>query len=146
LSWLDEFLLGKLIVQILKTYGLDEGNADRQLQLIKILIMMPQWLTQAEENPGAALSSLFRQGESSQFLQVNRYQDIVYFNYESLIYLLAAFAAIGLIQLCSSPGKDKAIDKHKLERWSELTTFLITVAHDNGCRVYPMIEAAEKVL
>jgi len=146
LSWLDEFLLGKLIIQVLKNCGLDDGEAHRQLQLIKTLILMPDWFKQAEQNPGAALSALFQHEISRQFLQVNWYQDVVYFNYESLSTLLAGFVSSSLMSLSDGMVKDSKQKKKTLDKMNDLLSFFIKTAHDQGYRVYPMIEAAENFL
>ncbi len=141
LSWLDEFLLSKLIEQTLQQEGHDEFSSGRKILLIKTLTLLPDWLEEYEKNPGSAIQSLFQYQEVQKYLMVNQYQEILYFHYESLIELLAAFYASAILNISLRKNISKTEIKKKLISWHSLIEKIIKVAGKNNCKVYPTIEA-----
>jgi hypothetical protein len=91
-SWIDEWLLGKVLVGALQDLGLDEPAAWQAVALIKVLTSHQRWF--ALESPDTharaypILETLLRDDEVQRFLQVNRYQDVLWFNQEALEQLL----------------------------------------------------------
>jgi hypothetical protein len=141
LSWLDEFLLSKLIEQSLQHEGYDEYSSSRLILLIKILILIPNWLEEYNNNPGSAIQSLFQYQEIQKYIMINKYQDILYFHYESLIELLAAFYASAVLDISLRDKTKKTEIKKKLVDWHSEIEKLIKVAGKNSCKVYPTIDA-----
>jgi hypothetical protein len=146
LSWLDEFLLSKLIDQSLQQEGHDEYSSSRQILLIKILILLPDWLEEFEKNPGPAIESLFQYQEIQKYLTVNQYQEILYFNYESLMELLAAFYSSAILNLSLQKGTNKTGIKKKLVGWHTQIEEIIKIASNNSCKVHPTIEAIQSTI
>jgi hypothetical protein len=72
---------------------------------------------------------------------VNQYQEILYFHYESLIELLAAFYASAILNISLRKNISKTEIKKKLISWHSLIEKIIKVAGKNNCKVYPTIEA-----
>jgi len=144
LSWLDEFLFYKLILRTLQSAGHDDLSAERQLQLIKCLILLPNWTEQALENIENAMQALFQYQEVQQYLRINQYHDVLYFHFESLIELLSALFTIGVINLVSTEDSEKSIKKKKIEARFKLINSIITAAQKNGSRVNETIAALNK--
>jgi glycosidase len=142
-SWLDEFLLNKKIDQSLQLLAYDEYSSAHQLLLIRILTMLPDWMNRVDENPGLALETLFQYHEVQKLLGVNKFQDILYFHYESLIELLAAFYSIAIINLAGQKTIDKNEIKDKLIGWYKHISRIIEAARDNNSRIYLTIEAVK---
>jgi hypothetical protein len=104
-SWIDEWLLGKIIAATLQDLGSDEGAAWWAVGLIKLLISHQHWFDlQAPKKDYAylALQSWLEDGEVQRFLQVNRYQGILWFNQEAFENLLSWFAAAAAVQIISN--------------------------------------------
>ncbi len=141
LSWLDEFFFYKLIVRSLQTIGHDELSAERQLLLIKCLILLPNWMEQASENKGNAIQALFQYQEIQQYLNINQYHNVLYFHLESLIELVAAMYTVGVINLVGNKETEVRENKKKVETWFKLVNNIITSARENGSRVYETITA-----
>lgn len=101
-SWLDEWLLGKIIASVLQDLGLDETAAWRAVAVIKLLTTHQRWFE--AEVPGGkqahqVLESWLKDGETQQFLQVNRYQGLLWFNretFEQLLWWMLALAAVAI--------------------------------------------------
>ena len=135
ISWLDEFLLAKLINQILHLLGYDDHHASRTVLLLKAMIIQSNWMEQASESIPSALEALFQNQETNQYLQINRYHDVLYINKESLQELVAAFLMIAFINLGPLENlKDREVS-NKLHLWFKITDSILKSAQDAGYRV-----------
>ncbi|MEW6606340.1 MAG: alpha-amylase family glycosyl hydrolase [bacterium] len=76
LTWIDEWLLGKIIRQTIQAMGTDDWVAYREEFLIKILIKHHQWI----KNP---LINILKDPEVQNYIHLNRYEGILYFHKES---------------------------------------------------------------
>jgi glycosidase len=109
-SWIDEWLLGKVIASALKDMQIDQGAAWRAVSLVKIITAHHTWyLNQApvKEHASQALQSWLKDTEVQRYLGVNRYQDILWFNKESFEELLWWMYASALIQIKAEPETDQ---------------------------------------
>lgn len=85
-SWIDEWLLGKIMSGALLDLGLDEPSAERSVVLVKLLTAHQRWFespSSGERRAYQVLGALLHDSEFQQFLQVNRYQDVLWFNKEA---------------------------------------------------------------
>jgi glycosidase len=90
-SWIDEWLLGRIIASALQDLGLEEGSAWWAVTTIKILTTHQRWfeIHDIEEGrPYRVLQSWLQDSEVQRFMQVNRYQDVLWFNKEAFEQLL----------------------------------------------------------
>jgi hypothetical protein len=98
-SWVDEWQLGKVIVETLRAYGMDAFNASQSLALVKALTTHQRWYVGAGTTGARGiLYGLLRDPDVQQVLQVNRYHDVLWFNKESferLLEWLALLAQLG---------------------------------------------------
>lgn len=104
LEWMDELLLGKLCASALKGLGLDQGAAERQIELVKILIAQQNWwqallpekspeagLSLEAETPNQAYALLYgwlSEPAVQDFIKANTYKDVLWYNKESFDELL----------------------------------------------------------
>src|SRR4030042_4488853 len=99
-GWVDEWRLDKTISDVLKELGVDGTTSARALTLVLLLTGHQRWyevkpLVQTETH--TLLESLFRDGEVQQFLQVNQYNNIWWFNkesFEEFLWWLMLIAAV----------------------------------------------------
>jgi len=90
-SWIDEWLLGKIIASTLQDLGFDEGPAWWAVNTVKILTTHQRWFEMLDEDQGGAsqvLRSWLQDDEVQRFLHFNRYQDALWFNKEAFEELL----------------------------------------------------------
>jgi hypothetical protein len=90
-AWIDEWLLGRILVSAYIDLGLSEQEARDAVKTIKILVRHHEWYLAGP--PRTTRSSRILQGLLADeivqsFLQVNRYQEILWFNQESFDELL----------------------------------------------------------
>jgi hypothetical protein len=105
-SWIDEWLLGRIIASALQDLGLDEGSAWWAVSTIKILITHQRWFEMhdaGEDRAYQALRSWLQDEEVQRFLQVNRYQDVLWFNEEAFDQLLWWMLATATITISANP-------------------------------------------
>jgi hypothetical protein len=97
-SWLDEWQLGRMLAGVLRDFGLDEEAADYAVTVVKLLTAHQRWFERgATVDMFEVLSSLFRDNDAQRALQVNRYQDTLWFNreaFEQIIWWMFVIATV----------------------------------------------------
>ena len=108
-SWIDEWLLGKIIVGVLVELGIDNSMAQQTLHIIKIMTTHQiLFAGDAEERADQLLTALLQDNEVQSFLGMNRYQGVLWFNRESFDHLLnwlTLMAELTALQLAPEQGK-----------------------------------------
>ncbi len=119
-SLLDEWLLHKPIRSNLRQLGLKDKQVEEGLSLIKLLTRHQQWLPAkgtAKKRAADALENLLKSTAFQQFIGVNRFEDVLWFNKESFgkaagwLFTIAAFQTV--LQAESSDEKKSAKAKQK---------------------------------
>ena len=99
-AWLDEWLLGKSLVATLRSLGLDEWAASQSLNVIRILILHSKWaadLSSQKAPLSPVLDRWLQDPAVRQFIGVNLFNDVLWFNkegFETLLWWLMVAAAI----------------------------------------------------
>jgi hypothetical protein len=99
-SWIDEWLLGRILASSMIDLGLSESEAWNSVGLIKLLIGLQDWhQIKASKRKRAyrTLEKLLEDEYVQGFLQVNRYQGVLWFNKEAFEQLLAWMMRIAAI-------------------------------------------------
>ncbi|MGD8751399.1 MAG: alpha-amylase family glycosyl hydrolase, partial [Anaerolineales bacterium] len=100
-SWIDEWLLGKITLQVFRELGLSEGEASYALATIKILISHQDWFREqkhAESNTYAIMQNWLRDAEVQRYLGLNRYQGLLWYNQETYQQFLRWMMTIAVIE------------------------------------------------
>jgi hypothetical protein len=99
-TWIDEWRLGKTIFHVLRELGLEETAARNSVTVIKWLTDHQTWF---EEKPSdqkqayATLESLLRDNDVQEFLRINHYNDVWWYNkeaFEEMLWWLMMVAAL----------------------------------------------------
>jgi glycosidase len=109
-SWIDEWLLGKVIARALQDMQIEQGAAWRTVSLIKIITGHHTWCHEmgtVKERAGQVLQNWLKDAEVHRYLGVNRYQDVLWFNKESFDELLWWMYVTALIQAKSEPEMEQ---------------------------------------
>ncbi len=128
-SLIDEWLLGKIMSPIFRELNFDDQQSWQAILLIKILTSHQNWFKVNQEKKGLAyriFKKLLEDQDVQQFLQVNRYQDVLWFNKETFEKLIAWLFEIACIDIT----KDAMLSQKELvsmvtakfdiiERWQE---------------------------
>jgi len=104
-AWIDEWLLGKHILQTFKDMGINQEPSERDLTLIKILVTHQHvWEGEGSGNINTyqLVHTMLEDHEVQQYLGVNRYQDIIWFNKEAFENLIWNLYTTSIIQITAS--------------------------------------------
>jgi small nuclear ribonucleoprotein (snRNP)-like protein len=113
-SWVDEWLLGKILANTFSAVGFDENEAWRKVSLAKILIGHQNWhksFHQKEDRTFLILQSWLRDREIQNYIGVNRYQGVLWFNkesFEDLLWWMFAAATADIAHSESDKGSKEA--------------------------------------
>jgi len=94
-KWIGEWRLDQIIAETLTDWGVEEGAARRSVTLIKPLTRHQRWFK--GETVYQITENLLKDPEVQQFLRVNRYDDILWFNkeaFEEMLWWLMLTAAL----------------------------------------------------
>ncbi|MFW9951286.1 MAG: hypothetical protein ACFFKA_14295, partial [Candidatus Thorarchaeota archaeon] len=113
-SWLDEWRLSKYIKNTLHKLSTDEnGKLIDSILLIKLLISHQDWFKLKEEktvNTRYDLLNVLSDPEIHQYLNFNRYQEVLWYNAESFDLLVRWLSVINIIYLLKSSPINKITD------------------------------------
>jgi glycosidase/ribosomal 50S subunit-associated protein YjgA (DUF615 family) len=88
-GWIDEWLLGRIMSAALRELGVEEGAASQSVTLVKLATYQRDlFLGTADEQPAELLEALLQDTDAQQFLNVNSFQGILWFNRENFETLL----------------------------------------------------------
>jgi len=149
-SWMDEWMLNKIIASSLNDLGLDERSDWRAVTLIKLLTSHHAWwrlidIHQSKGQKGAAyniLTSILSDSDALVYLGVNRYQDVLWFNKESFEDLLWWLMVIASVEISSSHmARDdtKIVDKSLLPCYQVISSLLIS-AQESGYKLEKLLD------
>jgi glycosidase len=116
-SWIDEWLLGKIMAGALRDLELDEDQAWRTVALVKLLTTHQRWFETEDAGKQHAyqvLETWLTDSEVQAFLQVNRYQGILWFNQETFERLLGWMLLVAAITLGADPGRPASEVREKM--------------------------------
>jgi hypothetical protein len=107
----DEWLLGRTLQQSFQQLGLDESAAYRATGLTQVLLCHERELSGADtRSPRQVIERLLQDGDVRDFLGVNRYRDVLWFNQERFDDLIGGLLATALVTQAVTPTTDTGID------------------------------------
>lgn len=110
-SWMEELMLKKLVRNAFRDAGYNENQAWRSVSLLSILLhyhaLLPSNTGQTAES---LLNTWLKDEEIRQFLAVNRYQDVLWYNKEALEMLLWGFSSTAAMTLLSEGSQESSAE------------------------------------
>jgi hypothetical protein len=137
-TWIDEWRLGKTIVGVLRELGLDDTASRGSITLIKLLTSHQRWFE--EKSAYRVLESLLKDSEVQQFLEINRYNDILWFNKEAFDDLLWWLRLLAAIEISSDPQRPAHQAAKDLEDCYGIMQRLKEAAKKSGYQVEKLLE------
>ncbi len=167
-SLMDEWLLGKLVAGALQDLGLDQAAAWWAVGTIKILINHQDWhqlqvpdtgsppagegqagtapATSAgaqAERAYATLVSWLRDPEVQQFVQVNRYGGLLWFNHEAFDQLLRWMLAVAAVDITANAERSQDEIARDLAACYDIVQRLKQAEESSEYQVVKLMEAAK---
>ena len=143
-SWMDEWLLGRIVAGALQDFGLDEGAAWWAITLIKLLITHQRWFEmQAPKKKRAyqVLESWLQDEDVQRFLQVNRYRDVLWFNREAFDQLLRWMLLLAALTISADPLRPAEEVAQEIVACYDVVKRLQRAEEDSGYQVAKLLEA-----
>jgi hypothetical protein len=149
-AWIDEWLLGKISADVLRRMGVSEGAARQQVALARLFTLVPGfYLSQEAERPATAAAALRAWLEDPQvqgYLNIHRYQDILWFNQEAFERLCWWAFVISIVQahaaLDGAEPESGALCKTLLACY-RLAETLLSAAKASGFQVEKLLGIVE---
>jgi hypothetical protein len=142
-SWVDEWLLGKVIAGALRDLGLDEPAAWQAVGLIKLLTGHQRWFAvDAPDTRSRAyqvLKALLQDDEVQLFLQVNRYQGVLWFNKEAFGQLLWWLLLLAVVAIGADPLRPAAEAAEDILACYEVVQYLHRAEGKSGYQVEKLL-------
>jgi hypothetical protein len=105
-SWLEEWGILRYIEQTFENLGLDAGQAQSGVTIMKLLTSQQNWTDDVDEETAVSLiEGWFSEEEIRIFLNINRYRGKLWFNKEAFESMMWWMVTIGLIRLVAAPEK-----------------------------------------
>ena len=145
-SWIDEWLLGKIVASTLQDLGLDEGAAWWSVGVVKILTSHQDWFAAqaaASEQAYQVLLSWLRDNEVQQLLQVNRYGGVLWFNGESFDQLLEWMLTVAAVTISADGDRTDEEIAEEIVDCYEVVNRLKEAEQESGFQVVALMEAAK---
>ena len=149
-SWIDEWLLGKIIAAAIQDMGVPEDQAWRCVAVIKWLTSHQDWYDAsipAEILAYQLVQRLLRDADIQNFIGVNRYQGTLWFNkesFEELLWWLFTQTTIGMAVEADFTGKDKekALVRTALDCY-QVIRILRDAKEESNYQVEKLLESVE---
>ncbi len=90
-TWIDEWLLTKIMAAGLIDLGITRDESEKALMLIRLMTSHADWYEESSKEPQAGatlMQTWLKDTDFQRFLQINRYQDILWYNREAFDELL----------------------------------------------------------
>jgi len=144
-SWIDEWLLGKIIAGALQDLGLDEGAAWYAVETIKVLTSHQRWFqirSPVEQQVHGVLESWMKDDDVQRILQVNRYQGVLWFNKEAFERLLWWMLLLAAVAMDVEPLRPQAGKEFRMAY--DVVGVLQEAARESGYQVEALLELVER--
>lgn len=103
-TWLDEWRLAKVLKKTFAILVQDEDKAERMTGIVRILIGQQNWFLAASDKPLVDILKTWLSDDIiRQFLGVNRFQDVLWFNKEAYEEFIWWMMVVGMFEICADP-------------------------------------------
>ena len=141
-SWIDEWLLGKILLATFQDLGIDLAVGNWAVRTIKVLVSYQNWTELVDPDVDRMYSILqawLMDEEVQRYIGFNRYQDVLWFNkeaYEQFLGWMGLVAAIKSIR----EGESTKVDSKELSVVYRLIHLLNQAGIDSGYRVENLLD------
>ncbi|MBY0522970.1 MAG: hypothetical protein K2R98_06210 [Gemmataceae bacterium] len=146
-SWIDEWQLGRLLAGVLRELGVPEDQAGNGVAAIKVATSHQQWFAMDKTDALTAagvLRKLLRDAEAQHFLQVNRYQDVLWYNKEAFARLLWWLEVLAVVEAGADPDRTPAQVVAQIETAHPVIETLRKAGKDSANQVETLLEVLER--
>ncbi|TLN17853.1 hypothetical protein FDZ74_07255 [bacterium] len=142
-SWFDEWKLGKALADCAVSFGMEDAAAWRLIATTRLLIRQQGWYSRSGKlTTRQVLEDWLNDTEIQQFLGINRYKDVLWFNKEAFDQLTHWMNLLAVLDAASDENATAAELVETLVGSSEITSTLKAAAAVSDYRVTKLLDAA----
>lgn len=140
-SWLDEWRLTRVLDELHHQLGLDTGSSQRKLCLLRILVSQQSWhIGIAGKTAGNLLQDWLEDEQIQRFIQVNRHNDILWFNQESFEELVWWMKVTTWLQVNTDAATSRTQKVEQLLAVEEVTGQMLVAMRKSEFRLAKLVE------
>jgi len=140
-SWLDEWRLTRVLDKLHHQLGLDTGSSQRKLCLLRILVSQQSWhIGIAGKTAGNLLQDWLEDEQIQRFIQVNRHNDILWFNQESFEELVWWMKVTTWLQVNTDAATSRTQKVEQLLAVEEVTGQMLVAMRKSEFRLAKLVE------
>lgn len=144
-SLLDEWRLTRILDEVHQQLGLDAGSSQRKLNLLRILVSQQSWHQElAAQSAGNLLQSWLEDEQVQRFIQVNRHNDILWFNQESFEELVWWMKLTAWLQVSVDEAVTRTEKVEKLLAVEEISNQMMAAMKGSEFRLAKLIELMQE--
>ncbi len=137
---LDEWLLGKSLMRAFSEFAGSEQHGYLDALLVSIMVTFEDTLAPySKVTIAQAMKEMFLDARVVEYLQIHRFDDVLYLNKEQLERLVSALLLTAVIQLAAKGKLNDTTGSMSLEMAKEV----LVTAEDSGYRVEVMVRGLE---
>jgi glycosidase len=145
LSWMDEWQLNRLLSEAYRSLGVSEPESWKMVATARLLIAQEQWYRRLGVLPlDQILQAWLADAEIQQYLGVNRFQDVLWFNRESLEQFVWWMAAITTVHTSSQPRTTSTKLVESVLGSYEIAQMILAAEKKSAYQVQKLLKAAEQ--
>jgi hypothetical protein len=141
-TWIDEWRFGDVIARNLTCLGESEPDAWKSVAEVKLLTFHQAWFgkDKKELTAGSVLDGLLSDETIRQFLQINRFQETLWFNKEAFEELMNWLLCVAAVEITASFPESKV--SAKIDEVFMIVRRLDKAMTQSGYRVEKLVEIA----
>jgi len=145
LSWFAELQLNKPFLETLRNMQTGETEFQQQNLLLRIGISHQDWFEDSRKEPlQSIVKDWFSDPEVQNFLRVNRYHEVLWYNREAFNDLVWFMALLALCKHCADPATDATTLTEVMLHLHEIMTALKKIEQKSGYKFDRLFELGTK--
>jgi glycosidase len=142
ISLFDEWKTGRYVENAISGLGLTQQEVIRVVKMVRVMVSMQKWIDEpTNQDPAAFLQSTLVNPDIQLLLQMNRYQDIVYYSKEGFDDLLNCLMASVVLEPDST---DPSIQYERILVARDMLASLQKASDGSDYQVEKLVQAFEK--
>jgi glycosidase len=140
LAWIEEWHLDAVFVNTLRSIGVSEQESLRAKLFVKIAIKFQNWYTEFKcKSEKEILTRWFASTDVQSVLQVNRYDDTVWYNRESFSEFLSWMSVLPILECQVGSVADQSMISETILGSFDLISKIRKLDRNSACRVDKLI-------
>ena len=140
-SWLDEWRLTRVLDELYQQLGMDTGSSQRKLGLLRIIVSQQSWNLGIDDKTAGNLLQVWLEDEQVQrFIQVNRHNDILWFNQESFEELVWWMKVTAWLEVNTDAATSRTQKVEQLLAVEEVTGQMLAAMRKSEFRLAKLVE------